>query len=98
MRELRAHQNQPAGQLIARSPPRAHRVQPKENTMTQYPETRRHLDGSINFDFYRAQAVAARGGMLRDAFKLKATFGFALITLALIVCVTIAASMPKHWA
>ena len=49
--------------------------------MTQFPETRRHRDGSIDFDFYRTQAVAARGEMLRNAFKLKATFGFTLITL-----------------
>ena len=66
--------------------------------MAQFPETRRRCDGSIDFDFYRMQAVAARGEMRRDAFKLKAAFGFALITLTLIVCVTIAASVPKHWA
>ena len=66
--------------------------------MTQFPETRRHSDGSIDFDFYRAQAVAARGEMLRNAFKLKATFGFTLITLILILCVTIVAFAPNYWA
>jgi hypothetical protein len=65
--------------------------------MTQFSETRRRSDGSIDFDFYRAQAMAARGEMLRNAFKLKAAFGFALITLTLIVCVTIAGSAPKYW-
>ena len=66
--------------------------------MHQFPETRRRFDGSIDFDFYRAQALAARGEMLRNAFKLKAAFGFTFITLTLIVCVTIAASSPTHWA
>jgi hypothetical protein len=65
--------------------------------MTQFSETRRRSDGSIDFDFYRAQAMAVRGEMLRNAFKLKAAFGFALITLTLIVCVTIAGSAPKYW-
>jgi hypothetical protein len=66
--------------------------------MTQFPETRRRRDGSIDIDYYRAQAAAARGAALRDAFKLKASFGFAMITLTLIVCVTIVASSPTHWA
>ena len=66
--------------------------------MHQFSETRRRFDGTIDFDFYRAQAMAARGEMLRNAFKLKAAFGFTLITLTLIVCVTIAASAPAHWA
>ncbi len=66
--------------------------------MTQFPETHRRRDGSIDFDFYRAQAVAERGEMLRNAFKLKGAFGFTLITLTLIVCVTIVASAPKYWA
>ncbi len=66
--------------------------------MTQLPEVRRRRDGSIDFDYYRAQAMAARGEALRDAFKLKASFGFAMITLTLITCVTIVASSPTHWA
>ena len=66
--------------------------------MHPFQETRRHRDGSIDFDFYRVQAAAARGEMLRNAFKLKAAFGFTLITLIMIVCVTIAASASKHWA
>ena len=66
--------------------------------MTQLSETRRRRDGSIDIDYYRAQALAVRGEALRNAFKLKATFGFALITLTLIVFVTIAASVPAHWA
>lgn len=61
-------------------------------------EIRRLDDGPIDFDFYRSQAIAARREALRDSFKLKAAFGFALITLALTVCVTIVASVPANWA
>ena len=59
----------------------------------QFHEIRRLDDGTIDFDFYRAQVMAARGEAMRDAFKLKAAFGFVLITLTLIVCVTIVASV-----
>ena len=60
-------------------------------------EIRRHSDGSIDFDFYRKQAAAARRQALRDAFKLNATFNFTLIMLTLIIGVTIAASVPGRW-
>ena len=60
-------------------------------------EIHRLDDGLIDFNFYRTQALGARREALRDAFKLKAAFGFALIALTLIVCVTIAASAPTHW-
>lgn len=66
--------------------------------MTQTPETRRHRDGMIDFDFYRAQVTAARQEMLQNAFKLRASVGFLLFTLAFIVCVTVIASTPKYWA
>jgi hypothetical protein len=66
--------------------------------MMQLPETRRRRDGSIDIDYYRARAMAARGEALREAFKLKAVFGFALVTLTMIVFVTIVASEPAHWA
>jgi hypothetical protein len=69
-----------------------------EVTMTQFPEMRRRRDGSVDVDYYRAQAMAARREALRDAFKLKAAVGFALITLTLTVCVTVVASTPAHWA
>jgi hypothetical protein len=69
-----------------------------EDIMTQFPETRRRRDGSIDIDYYRARAMAARGEALRDSFKLKAAFGFVLITLTTIVFVTVAASAPTHWA
>ena len=66
--------------------------------MTQFPEIRRRHDGTIDFDYYRAQAMAARREALRDALKLKATCSFVMITLTLLVCVTIVASSPTHWA
>jgi len=65
--------------------------------MIQSHEIRRHRDGSIDFDFYRAQATVLRSQAMRDGFKLKATFRFTLITLAMIVGVTIAASTSAHW-
>jgi hypothetical protein len=66
--------------------------------MTHSHETRRHHDGSIDFDFYRTQAIALRAHAMRDGLKLKAAFRFALITLTMIVGVIIAASVPAHWA
>ena len=65
--------------------------------MTQSHDIHRHRDGSIDFDSYRAQAAMLRGQAMRDAFKLKATFNFTLIALAVIIGVTIAASAPTHW-
>ena len=37
-------------------------------------DIRRHQDGTIDFDFHRAQAVALRSQAMREAFKFKATF------------------------
>jgi len=37
-------------------------------------DIRRHRDGAIDFDFYRAQAAALRSQAMREAFKFKATF------------------------
>ena len=54
-------------------------------------------DGPIDFDFYRAQVSASRREALQNAYKLKAAFGFMMITMTLIVCVTIVASSPMHW-
>jgi hypothetical protein len=64
--------------------------------MTQPHDIRHHNDGSIDFDFYRAQALTLRSQAMRDAFKLKAAFRFTLITLTMIVGAAIAASAPAH--
>ena len=45
-------------------------------------QVRRRPDGSIDFDFYRARAVALRAQTLRDAFRPKAMFRFTLIAIA----------------
>ena len=69
--------------------------------MTQSHEFRRHVDGSIDFDFYRAHAAAIRLQTFRDAFLFKSTSNYTLtplITLILIAGVTIAASVPARWA
>jgi hypothetical protein len=60
-------------------------------------DIRRHRDGAIDFDFYRAQAAALRSQAMREAFKFKATFKFVLITLALIMGGNVAASAPTNW-
>lgn len=65
--------------------------------MTQSHEIHRHSDGSIDFDFYRSQAIAMRAYATKDAFKLKATFNFTLVMLGLIATATIVAAAPSHW-
>ena len=60
-------------------------------------DIRRHRDGTIDFDFYRAQAAALRSQAMREAFKFKVTFKFVLTTLALVVGGTVAASAPANW-
>lgn len=64
--------------------------------MTQTQDIRRHRDGSIDFDFYRARATALRAQAMRDAFKPKAFLGFTLITAAMVAAVVIAAFAPAH--
>jgi cytochrome c oxidase subunit IV len=65
--------------------------------MIQDHEIRRHANGAIDLDFYRTEAIALRQQAMRDAFKLKATFAFALLTISMIVGATIVASVPVHW-
>ena len=57
-------------------------------------DIRRHGDGTIDFDFYRAQAAALRSQAMREAFKFKATFKFVLMTFALAGGVAVAAFAP----
>jgi hypothetical protein len=65
--------------------------------MIQSHEIRRHPDGSIDFDFYRTRATTMRAQAMQDGLKLKVAFRFTLVTLAMIVGVTIAASAHAHW-
>ena len=60
-------------------------------------DIRRHQDGTIDFDFHRAQAAALRSQAMQEAFKFKAAFKFVLITLALVMGGNVAASAPANW-
>ena len=59
--------------------------------MTQAHEVRRHADGSIDFDFYRARARALRMQAIRDVTTVKATDTLTLVTAAAAVTVAVAA-------
>ena len=51
-------------------------------TQRQTIKVHRRADGTINIDFYRAEALRLRGEAFRDAFKLKgAAVKFALATV-----------------
>ena len=63
--------------------------------MTQSQEIRRHRDGSIDFDFYRARAVALRSQAMREAFELKSTLKFVLVTAVAITAVTVVAAPAR---
>lgn len=64
--------------------------------MTQSHEIRCHANGSIDFDFYRAQATAMRSQSRRDTFKHIATFKFVLATAAVLGVVTFLSSEIQH--
>jgi len=61
-------------------------------------EIRQHRDGSIDFDFYRTQAIAMRAHAMRDAFVLKATSKFVLVMAVALGLVTVLASAPGQRA
>ena len=66
--------------------------------MVQPHDIRRHGDGSIDFNFYRARAAALRAQAMRDAFRFEATWNFALTTVTtLITGAIIAASASAYW-
>lgn len=52
--------------------------------MAQVHDRRRQHYGSIDFDFYRAQAVALRSQARRDTFKSNAAIRLVMISLAAI--------------
>ena len=55
-------------------------------------------DGPIDFDFYRAQAIALRSEAMRDAFKRKVSLRYAVYTLAALLAAAIAAADPESLA
>jgi len=59
---------------------------------------RRHQDyRSIDFDFYRTQAVALRSQAKRDAFKFNAGFRFAMAALATVLAITVVSALQFQW-
>lgn len=60
----------------------------------QFADARRRSDGSIDFDYYRARAVALRGQAVRDTARLNSTFRFTLAGIAAIAAATVILSAP----
>lgn len=63
--------------------------------MTQVHDRRRQHYDSIDFDFYRAQAVALRSQARRGAFKHKEIFGFTIATLATALVLALIPAMAR---
>lgn len=63
--------------------------------MTDAPQVRRDGSGGIDFDFYRKQAVALRAAPMREAFKGKAAFKVAAVSVAAGLALAAAVSLPK---
>jgi hypothetical protein len=64
--------------------------------MTEAYENRRHADGSIDFDFYRARSRALRSQAMRDALQLTAAAKVALISAAAVVTAAAIAVTPTQ--
>jgi hypothetical protein len=52
--------------------------------MTEAQDIRRHPDGSIDIDFYRAGTTALRRQAMRDAWKLRRATAAVLVTLGVV--------------
>ena len=59
-------------------------------------EARRHPDGSIDYDFYRAKARALRGQATRDLLRA-ISLGKAALIVAAALAVAALAVAPAHW-
>ena len=64
--------------------------------MAQVHDRHRQHYGSIDFDFYRTQAVALRSQARRDAFKFDPAFRSAVATIATLAT-AIVSSMQFSW-
>jgi hypothetical protein len=62
--------------------------------MTTTDTVRRHPDGSIDFDFYRAGATALRRQAMEDAFKLKSAARLMALSAAALAVATLIAWAP----
>ena len=56
-------------------------------------EFRRHPDGSIDFDFYRARATTLRRQAMRDAFTLRTGSAGALVMAGALGCAVVVPSI-----
>lgn len=65
--------------------------------MAQIHDMRRQHYRSIDFDFYRTQAVALRSQAKRDAFKHSAAFRFAMATFVTTLAIMVVSSMNFQW-
>ena len=63
--------------------------------MTQTHDVRRHPDGSIDFDFYRASATALRGQAMRDNRALRAASAGAVVMAGAIGFALVVPSAPS---
>jgi hypothetical protein len=52
-----------------------------EDVMTEPHEIHRRTDGAIDYDFYRARAVALRSQAIRDAFRRKSALKLTLAAM-----------------
>lgn len=66
--------------------------------MAQIHDMRRQHHRSIDFDFYRTQAVALRSQAERDSFKHGAAFRFAMAMFATTLAIMVVSSMNFQWS
>ena len=64
--------------------------------MTQTDTVRRHPNGSIDFDFYRAGATALRRQAMRDGATLRKALAGALVTMSVLGLVIGFAAPPRQ--
>src|SRR5262245_60547472 len=100
MRRLFGSIRERADAVVNRPAPVISNIFRNESVMRQdieFPEVRRDRFGAIDFDFYRAQALAHRRRALRDAFKHRLAFNYALAKLMFLFALIAAAFKPTHW-
>jgi len=63
--------------------------------MTQTDTVRRHPNGAIDLDFYRAGATALRRQAMRDASTVRKAFAGALVTMGVLGLAVGVAALPR---
>lgn len=64
------------------------------NQTHEFEQARRRRDGSIDFDHYRARAIALRGQAIRDAATLKVAGRFTLVASFAVIALAVVLSAP----